>query len=384
MRIIHTADWHVGVETHGTINPKTGLNTRLHDFLTAIDQVIDYAIKQKADIVLFAGDAFKVRDPNSTHQREFSKKIRSIANAGIPVFLCVGNHDTPLAWGRATSLEIYDTLNIDNVWVSAKPEILTIPTKSGPLQILSIPWLSQDDFRGIGDTLQHLYTQLKPNVPTITVAHADVAGAVYSSEQQVSITPTSQVLPLSLLTHDAIDYVALGHIHKHQALGNKPPVVYSGSVERIDFGEENEEKGFIDVTLEKKKATWKFLPTKTRPFRTITHDIADTDIDPLPAIRKKISQASINDAIVRIILNIDADFSGTIDIAAIRKLCASAAQLTGISRVIEQKTREHSMLADSTTALTPIQALTAYFDAKGIKNKKKKALEKAAKILLTQ
>ncbi|MDP3724007.1 MAG: exonuclease SbcCD subunit D [bacterium] len=387
MTILHTADWHVGVETHGTIDPKTGLSTRLLDFLRSIDSIVDHAIKEKVDAFLFAGDAFKVRDPNPTHQREFSTRIRKLAKAGIPVFLCIGNHDTPMAHGRATSVDIYQALEMDNVWVSRRPEIVTIPTKRGPLQILSIPWLKSEDIPTIGETLHDLYEKLDNNIPTVTVAHADVAGAVYSSEQQVSITSQNHVFPLSLLIHEKVDYIALGHIHRHQVLSHAPPVVYAGSIERIDFGEEEEEKGFVVVGInrapakKKRRVSWMFHPTPSRPFLTLRHTIDATDQHPTKTISTMIEKASIGGKIMRIILTIPHDATAPIDFAAIRKICEGAT-LTGISRILEQQTRSRLSSTESPTSLSTMDALNAYLMAKNIKGVRARELVAAAEKLI--
>jgi len=66
MKILHFADLHLGVESYGHINPETGLSTRLEDFLKALDQVVDYALENRVDLVLFCGDAYKSREPSKT------------------------------------------------------------------------------------------------------------------------------------------------------------------------------------------------------------------------------------------------------------------------------------------------------------------------------
>ena len=382
--ILHTADWHVGVETHGTIDPKTGLSTRLLDFLRSIDFVVHHAIKHNVDAFLFAGDAFKVRDPNPTHQREFSTRIRKLAKAGIPVFLCIGNHDTPMAHGRATSVDIYQALEMDNVWISRRPEIVTIPTKSGPLQILSIPWLTSEDIPTIGETLHDLYEKLDKDIPTVTVAHADVAGAVYYLTQQASITSQNHFFPLSLLLHEKVDYVALGHIHRHQVLSHAPPVIYAGSIERIDFGEEEEEKGYVIVDINRasaKKKLWTFHQTQSRPFKTIRHTIDPVDTNPTATIIRRIKDAHIDGSILRIILTIPADVSAPLDLTAIRRACQKAT-LASISRILEQQTRSRLSATESPTSLSTMDALSAYLAAKDIKGVRAKELVDAAEKLI--
>ena len=79
IKLLHFADLHLGVENYGRIDPATGLSTRLVDFLRAYDQVVDYALENDISLVIFAGDAYKTRDPNPTYQREFARRIRRIS-----------------------------------------------------------------------------------------------------------------------------------------------------------------------------------------------------------------------------------------------------------------------------------------------------------------
>ncbi len=140
MKILHFADLHLGVESYGHTDPETGLSSRLLDFLSALDQVVDYALKNKVDLILFCGDAYKTREPSQTQQREFARRISRLSSGNIPIFLLVGNHDLPNAIGRATTTEIFDTLAVKNVYVSNRPDIYCIPTSNGTVQIVSLPW----------------------------------------------------------------------------------------------------------------------------------------------------------------------------------------------------------------------------------------------------
>ena len=139
MKIIHFADLHLGVENYGRIDPATGLSSRLTDFLAAFDELVDFALAEKVDLVLFCGDAYKTREPTQTQQREFARRINRLATAGIPVFLLTGNHDLPNAIGRATATEIFDTLAVKNVYVANRPDIYKIPTPGGTVQVVAYP-----------------------------------------------------------------------------------------------------------------------------------------------------------------------------------------------------------------------------------------------------
>ena len=141
MKILHFADLHLGVESYGRIDPATGVSSRLTDFLSALDQVVDYALQNNIDLVLFCGDAYKSREPNQTQQREFARRINRLSTSGVPLFLLVGNHDMPNAVGKATTTEIFNALAVENVYVSDHPEVYRISTPGGAIQIASLPWL---------------------------------------------------------------------------------------------------------------------------------------------------------------------------------------------------------------------------------------------------
>ena len=131
---------HIGVENYGRIDPETGLSTRLGDFLDSLDQVVEFALNERVDLVLLAGDAYKGRDPTQTHQREFAKRLNRLSQARVPTFLLVGNHDLPAASSRATAVDIFPTLEVANVYVGNSLQTYQVPTPSGPLQILAVPW----------------------------------------------------------------------------------------------------------------------------------------------------------------------------------------------------------------------------------------------------
>src|SRR3989304_8018575 len=176
MKLLHFSDLHIGMENYAKLDPQSGLSPRLLDFFQTFDFIVDQAFKEDVDVVVFAGDAYKTRDPNPTQQRGFGERVRKLAKK-IPVILVVGNHDTPNAEGKANTLDIYSALEIDNVWVSRKPEILQIPTKSGTLQVVTLPWLHKNDYKVVAEKLKLLYEKIKPppvGGPAIFLSHAEI------------------------------------------------------------------------------------------------------------------------------------------------------------------------------------------------------------------
>ncbi len=145
IKLVHFADLHLGVENYGRMDPTTGLSSRLTDFLRAFDRVVDYALDEanSVDLVVFAGDAFKTRDPRPTYQRAFARRVRRLSEGGLPVVLVAGNHDLPNAANRAHAVEIFDTLDVPHVYVSSKPAWFRLETQSGPVQVVTLPWVTR-------------------------------------------------------------------------------------------------------------------------------------------------------------------------------------------------------------------------------------------------
>ena len=382
IRLLHFADLHLGVENYGRLDPATGLSTRLMDFLRAYDQVVDYALENDISLVVFSGDAYKTRDPSPTYQREFARRIHRLSTAGIPIVLVAGNHDTPSAVGRATTVQIFATLEVENVYVAKKPEVINIETKDGPVQVVALPWvtrsalLARDEYKNknleeinqlILDRITNivegpdgLISQLDRTVPTILAAHATVQGAVYGSERSVMLGQ-EVILPPSLAKNPAFDYVALGHIHKHQVLNEEPPVIYSGSIERIDFGEEREDKGFVVAEVERGRVSWQFMKTDARPFVTIEVDVQSDD--PTAEILEAIAAGGIEDAVVRIIIHTTAEKEPLINENEVRRALAGAFHIAAIVKDVERKVRLR--LGDQPIEeMTPRQMLERYFQVK--------------------
>jgi len=407
LKILHFADLHLGVESYGRLDPATGLSSRLLDFLSALDQVVDYALENKIDLVLFCGDAYKSREPSQTQQREFAKRIKRLSSSNIPIFLLIGNHDLPNAIGRATTTEIFDTLAVQNVYVSNRPDIYRIPTQSGTVQIVSLPWLRRSallskeetknlTFEQINQRLQQVLTnivaatipKLDPGLPSILAAHVWVSGAQVGSERLMTIGQ-EHVLLVSNVSNPAFDYIALGHIHKHQVLSNNPPVVYAGSLERLDFSEEEDEKGFYVVDIEpacqgltgrpdketgKRQVSFDFHPVAGRCFLTIDIGVDSGNADPTSTVLKAIAdqEDKVRGAIVRVNISLPAEYEGQLRDNDIRN-ALDEAHYFNIAKDVK---REPRLRLGRWTAeeITPLEALKAYLESKKVPQERAKVL----------
>lgn len=379
MKFLHFADVHLGIENYGRIDPSTGLHTRLQDFIKCFSFAIDIALEEKVDLVLFAGDAYKTCNPNPTHQREFTRQIYRLSEAKIPVIMINGNHDIPVSFGRATSLDIFDTLNVSGMRVVTEPELLNIETKAGLVQVFGIPWPTKNLFlvkeeyknftdeeitleiqKRVSDKIIEYARVINPNIPAIFTAHLAAAEATYSGSERSAIIGRDPVFPTLILAQKEFDYVALGHIHKFQDLNldSHPPVVYSGSMERINFGEEKDDKGVCLVNIEKGKTSYEFIPVPARKFVTIEVTISEEQ-EPTNALIREIEKYDLSEAVVRVFYTMSAEKEDLMDFKRINSALEGAFLVTTIAKKSKPEERR-KRVEEITEDLGMLEAMDKY------------------------
>lgn len=384
IKLLHFADAHIDMTNFGAHDPKTGLPVRVMDFLKSLDFIVKTAIEEKVDLVIFAGDAYKDRSPAPTFQREWGKRIMKLSNAGIPTILLTGNHDISPSQRKAHAMQEFDTLKPAHIRVVSNLKLLRSEDLEGlPVQVLAIPWITrsgvmqsisseeseEDDplkvmESAVSDWINDALEACDPNLPLILTAHASIAGATFGNEQEIKIG-RDIVLPLGMVTKPKIDYVALGHIHKYQDLNasSHPPVVYPGSIERVDFGEVKEDKGFIIAMVEKGKTTyeWRKLPIRKFIDRSVTLE------DELNVNEKLIAalppQEELEGAIVRLKINYPQGYEVLIDEARLMNYAKEAFEFK-IQKNPISEARSRLGANEETSSLNPLQLLELFWKEK--------------------
>lgn len=382
MKILHLSDIHIGSGfCHGRVNPLTGLNTRLEDFVKTLSLCIDRALNDGVDLVLFGGDAFPNATPAPYVQEAFAHQFRRLVDADIPTVLLVGNHDQHSQGLGGASLNIYRTLAVPGFVVGDTLTTHRISTRNGDIQIITLPWLTRSTLMTRQETqgsslaeVNQLLTErlqvviegeirrLDPSIPTVLLAHLMADNATLGAERLLAVGK-GFTLPLSLLTRSCFDYVALGHVHKHQNLNksNDPPVIYPGSIERVDFSEEKEDKGYVMIELEKGKVNWEFCPLPVRIFRTIEVDLSKHD-DPQAALLKGIAKYDIQDNVVRLIYKLRSDQLDLIDNSSLNNALKSAHTYTIQAELVSQLAKPRIPELSTSSSIDPMSALKTYLN----------------------
>ena len=404
VKILHLSDIHLGSGfSHGKINPETGINTRLEDFVNSLRIVIDRAVNEPVDLVLFGGDAFPDATPAPYVHEAFASQFRRLADANIPAILLVGNHDQHSQGSGGASLSIYRTLVVPGFIVGDTIATHRLSTRSGDVQIITLPWLNRSTLLtrpeteglALSEVNEMLLQKLEPvleaeirrldrNIPTVLLAHLMADRASLGAEKFLAVGK-GFTIPMSMLIREEFDYVALGHVHKHQNLNpsNDPPVVYPGSIERVDFGEEKEEKGYILLEVLPSNVEWEFCTLPARPFLTIEIDVSQQE-DPLDAVLNAIAEREIEDKVVRLIYKVRSQQLDLINTNAIDKALQTAHSHSIRPELISQLARPRLPELGVGNTLNPIEALATYINNKEDLQDIRKDLIEAAEVLLSQ
>ncbi len=382
VKILHFADAHINMANYGRQDAETGLPLRVIDFLDSLDTIITAAIDEKVDLVIFAGDAYRDRNPAPTFQREWGRRIMRLANAGIPSILLVGNHDLTPSLNRAHALEEFSTLEIENVIVADRPHFYGPDDLWDlPLQVITLPWVSRSGMVAhldlspgkteevyqeletkLGEIIDEWLEKADPDLPVILTAHASIQGAVYGGERTVMLGK-DLVLSGGLVKDSRLDYVAMGHIHKYQDLneGQHPPVVYPGSIERVDWGEARENKYFVIAEVEKGKTRyeWREIEGIRRFIDCVL--ILESDENVSDQLREALpSREEMEDAIVRLSVTYPRHWDTLIDQGMLQELTEAAFEFHLVKRP-QMETRIRIPEDQNVGSLTPEELLEIFW-----------------------
>jgi exonuclease SbcD len=270
--------------------------------------------------------------------------------------------------------------------------------------VIALPWISRsgtmaaleldstdpsETYKILGERISELIEnwllEADPKLPVIFTAHASVEGAKYGSERMVMLG-NDMVLPPALVKDKRLDYVALGHIHKPQNLNedSHPPVIYPGSIERVDFGEAGDRKYYIiaEVSKGKTEVEWRELKN-IRPFIDI-HVNLESD----QGINQKLQDAlphedKLKDAIVRMVVEYQRDWESLIDETTLRTLTASAFEFHFVKRP-QMQARVRLPEGRAASSLDVIELLDIYWDAsiQDMDSEKKEKLNQLARSII--
>jgi exonuclease SbcD len=231
----------------------------------------------------------------------------------------------------------------------------------------------------IRDLLRGFYLKLDPNIPTVVTAHMSTDTALAGIEEELLVGYTL-TFPNEIFIDDKIDYVALGHIHKHQVLkAAKPAIVYAGSLERVDFGEEKEDKGFVAVQIERGHCQFEFISINPRPFITVDIDLTKSE-NPSDDLAHSTAKAVVPGCVLRVRYKIKQDQINLIDEERLRNIAGDALSLKLNAEIVPSASRARLPQLTEAAVLSPLAAIDTYLSE--VAPEKKERLMLRAKDIL--
>jgi exonuclease SbcD len=275
MRILHTADWHLA--------DRLGRQDRTADLRKAVERVADLCVSENIDVLLIAGDLFsELAGPESLREsiRHLQDVFGGFLRTGHTILALTGNHDKEtfcqtLRHAMNLAAPFADRqgemVTPGRFYLATEPTLLRVPDPvSGvPVQFLLMPYPTPSryltdeaaqKYQGLDEKNRNLVKAFidrmhelrdletfSEELPAVLSAHIGVRGGelptLFRLNPNEDLVLEDNALPIGF------HYLALGHIHRAQALRGEPHLRYSGSIEKMDLGEKLDEKGVVIVDL---------------------------------------------------------------------------------------------------------------------------------------
>ena len=265
MRVLHTADWHLGRTIRG--------RSRAVEFEAVLGEIVEIARAERVDLLLVCGDIWDAASPSPESDKLLFETRRSLIEARVQVVLLAGNHDSARKLEAVGRLS--DLLGVYTQHQVCRPEeggVLTLRAGSEIARIAAVPWIQErhlvgakevfdlspeETFAGYaqscGDIYRALCSGFTPETVNLFAGHLFVDGSrvalIDGSERRLHIGQSYGVPPGML--PGTPQYIALGHVHEPQELrSTAAPAAYAGSLLQLDFGERGQQKvvRLIEVT----------------------------------------------------------------------------------------------------------------------------------------
>ncbi len=387
MRAIICGDVHIGA-VFGLGGPnKSGGNTRVDDYASTLNWIVDYTINSNAEIFIQTGDLFEVRNPTLEHMAIADAALKRLSRANIATFVIMGNHDYRRSGtGYTSSILSLSAGDLPNVKILVDPKIIHFTSiKNESVNLLLLPYRDRRLFSGktnreqsedLNNQIRSMISSVKNKYPIIAVGH----NFFYEGSYQEYGGSEVMLEPAAFM---GCDVVMMGHLHQSRALSGTPiPCLYTGSMERTNFGDMNLKKNFIDYNISNKKIS--IIDTPVRDLLDFTIDLIDSDFSNIiKNLDTELSKHNVKDKIVRAKIICEDKFFPALDKQLIQeKLYANGAHYVSkviIEASIKRIVRDNSILMHS----DDFSMLKAFIDSQSLdEDFRKEILQEAKSIIL--
>jgi len=386
MRIVVCGDTHIGAVFGLGRSNGAGGNTRVDDYEKTLNYIIDHTIKTKADVFVQTGDMFEQRDPSIEHMNIVDKALKRLSNANIATFVIMGNHDYKKSGTSFTSSIVsLSAAEYPNVRMLLEPEVVEVcNAKNQKVNLILLPYRDRKMYEGSNtkeqseaydSQVRELIGSISNDDPIASVGHNFFYEGSYNDYGGTEIMAGTSAF-------EGCDIAMMGHLHQFRVLRKHAPVcVYTGSMERSNFGDAGVEKYFVDYDILKKKA--KFCKIPTRDLLDASIDLTEFTFSEVnEELENILEEYDVDSKIVRFKILIDEKVLPAIDRAVIESklydLGAFHVSKISIEAMAKRIVRDNSILNNK----DDFSMFEAFIDSQDFDEEYRKALLKEAKIIM--
>jgi len=269
IQLVHCSDIHLD-KSFNFGDPSKTFQRRI-DVETNFVKTIDFAIKEKADLFLISGDVFDKVNPSNSARAFFTLQIKKLNEKNIPVIMIGGNHDVPKIGSQAMAIDSLQSAGLATVFSNYDYfQEKTLTVNGERIQVVGKSYNSKNQNQNPFTN----YNIKKNSKYLICLAHGSLVS--------YNIVPTNPHVTLyhPFILNDvdsSVDYLGLGHFHNFFQQKGKPTICNPGSLEKLNWSEANDDKGFAFVELNKEDVNIQFIPLESRRRKNIEINL-DRDI----------------------------------------------------------------------------------------------------------
>lgn len=352
MKVVICGDSHIGaVFGLGGSNGKGG-NSRIDDYEKTLNFIANYCIENKIDVFIQTGDAFDKRNPSAEQMEIFNKVLKKLSLHNIFSVVIMGNHDYkktgPTFSSSITSLSARDLPNVRTV---LNPEMISLSSGEDDINLLLMPFRDRKLYKGKSTKEDSVLYQnevkdliaSKQKGPVVAVGHNFFYEGSYNDYGGTEVLPKIEAFK-------GCDMVAMGHYHNFKILKKVDPIaVYTGSMEKINFGDINSKKIFLEYDTNTKRT--KVLTAPVRELWDESIDLTASSFETVVEdLESQLSVVEVKDKIVRLKIIIHEKLSSSLNRNTVEKrlyeLGAHYVSKVNFEQIYQRLVRDTSILEE--------------------------------------
>lgn len=352
MKIVIVGDSHIGA-IFGLGGPNgEGGNTRIDDYEKTLSYIVDYCIENKVDAFIQTGDAFDKRNPTAEQMEIMNRALKKLSFHNIFSVVIMGNHDYKKTGPSfVSSISGLSARDLPNVRTVLHPEMISLSDGKDKVNLLLMPFRDRKLYPGKSTKEDSLLYEQEVKTLISGVREGPIVGIGHNFFYEGSYNDYGgvEVLP-KIEAFKGCDLMAMGHYHNFKILKKSDPIaIYTGSMEKLNFGDLGSKKVFIQYDTNEKRT--RVLKAPVRELWDESIDLTDSTFETVAEdLEDKLSQIDVEGKISRVKVIIHEKLSSSLKRSSIEKrlyeLGAHYVSRVNFEQIYQRLVRDTSILEE--------------------------------------